>query len=173
MTLLFNISHEKNSNQWILGLTQEYEMHVSSNLILWIEPFCYTTKNVRQIVKYLENEKSFWDEIKNIFYHFWSAFSCQKLSQTWECAFKKVYSREIVFSSEFDLKLLLNRYDGPFLWYYLTSIKVLWSFLRKTFIANVWQSSKYSFVRMLQFLLCLMSQLFADWLLLKSKWVYI
>ena len=31
--------------------------------------------------------KSFWGEIKSIFHHFWKAFSCPKLSQTWECAF--------------------------------------------------------------------------------------
>ena len=29
------------------------------------------TKKSRQKLKYLENEKSFWDEIKSIFYHFW------------------------------------------------------------------------------------------------------
>ena len=33
-------------------------------------------------------EKSFWDEIKNIFHRFWRAFSCQKLHQIWERAFK-------------------------------------------------------------------------------------
>ena len=37
----------------------------------------------------LENEKSSWGEIKSIFHHFNKAFSCQKLSQTWECTFKR------------------------------------------------------------------------------------
>ena len=31
-------------------------------------------KMLRQKVKYLENEKSFHDEIKNTFLHFWRAF---------------------------------------------------------------------------------------------------
>ena len=46
------------------------------------------TKKSRQKLKYLENEKSFWDEKKSIFNHFWRAFCCQKLPQTWEFAFK-------------------------------------------------------------------------------------
>ena len=59
------------------------------NLNFLIKPFCYMTKKSRQKFKYLENEKRFWGEIKSIFYHFSSrAFSCQKLSQTWECTFK-------------------------------------------------------------------------------------
>ena len=45
------------------------------------------TKKSRQKFKYLENEKSFQNEIKSIFNHFLRAFSCQKLSQTLECAF--------------------------------------------------------------------------------------
>ena len=40
------------------------------NLILLIEPFSYTTKKSRQKVKYLENEKSFWGDMKSIFHHF-------------------------------------------------------------------------------------------------------
>ena len=40
------------------------------------EPSCHMTKKLRQKYKYLENDKSFWSEI------------CQKLSQTWESAFK-------------------------------------------------------------------------------------
>ena len=45
------------------------------------------TKKSRQKLKYLENEKCFWGEIKSIFHHFYKTFSCQKLPQTWECAF--------------------------------------------------------------------------------------
>ena len=30
-------------------------------------------KNSRQKFKYIENEKSFWDEIKSIFHQFWRA----------------------------------------------------------------------------------------------------
>ena len=51
------------------------------------KPFRYMTKKSRQKLEYLENEKSFWCEIKSIFHHFQRAFSCQRLSQTWECAF--------------------------------------------------------------------------------------
>ena len=46
------------------------------------------TKIAKQKLKYLENEKRFKGETKNIFHHFKRAFSCQKLSQTLECAFK-------------------------------------------------------------------------------------
>ena len=55
------------------------------NLIFLIKAIHYITKKSRQ--KYLETKKSFWGEIKSIFHHFWKAFSCNKLSQTWECAF--------------------------------------------------------------------------------------
>ena len=37
-------------------------------------------KKLGQKCKYLENERSFYDEIKYIFHHFERAFSCQKLS---------------------------------------------------------------------------------------------
>ena len=40
------------------------------NLIFLIKPFRHMTEKSRQKPKYLENEKSFRDEIKNIFYHF-------------------------------------------------------------------------------------------------------
>ena len=58
------------------------------NPIFLIKPFYYLTKMLRQKFKYLENKKSFWGEIKSIYYHFWRAFNCQKLSQTWECTFR-------------------------------------------------------------------------------------
>ena len=45
----------------------------------------------KQEVKYLENEKSFWAKIISIFHRFYRAFTSQKLSQTWECAFKKTH----------------------------------------------------------------------------------
>ena len=46
------------------------------------------TKKSRQRLKYLENKKSFKSGIKSIFYHFYRAFLCQKLSQTLEYAFQ-------------------------------------------------------------------------------------
>ena len=56
------------------------------------------TKKSRQKFKYLENEKSFYGEIKSIFHFFKKAFRCQKLSQTLECAFK-IYSLKIRIDS--------------------------------------------------------------------------
>ena len=40
------------------------------NLIFPIKLFCYMKKKSRQKSEYLDNEKSFWGEIKSIFYHF-------------------------------------------------------------------------------------------------------
>ena len=40
------------------------------NLIFLIKPFWYMNKKSGQKLKYLENEKSFWGEIKNIFHYF-------------------------------------------------------------------------------------------------------
>ena len=58
-------------------------------MIFLIKSFCYMTKKLGQKSKYLQNEKSLWGEIKNNFFHFYRAFSCQNCSQTWECAFKR------------------------------------------------------------------------------------
>ena len=58
------------------------------NLIFLIKLFLHMTKKSGQKLKYLENKKSFSGKIKSIFHHFFRAFSCQKLSQTWESAFK-------------------------------------------------------------------------------------
>ena len=60
-----------------------------SDLIFLIKPFWYMTKKSRQKLKYLENGKSFWGEIKSIFHRFQRIFSCQRSSQTWDCAFKE------------------------------------------------------------------------------------
>ena len=48
------------------------------------------TKKSRQKFKYLENDKSFYGEIKSVFHLFKRAFRCQKLSQTLEWAYKRV-----------------------------------------------------------------------------------
>ena len=40
------------------------------NLIFLIKPFRYITKKLRQKLKYLDNEKSFWGDVKSIFHHF-------------------------------------------------------------------------------------------------------
>ena len=46
-----------------------------------------------QKLKYLDNEKSFSGEIKNIFNPFKNIFSCQRLYQTLECAFNDFLSK--------------------------------------------------------------------------------
>ena len=51
-----------------------------------------TKKSREKKLKYLENEKSLWNEIKSIFHYFWRASSCQKLTHTWECAFKFIWT---------------------------------------------------------------------------------
>ena len=40
------------------------------NLIFLIKSFFYLTKKSRQKCKYLKNEKTFWHEIKSLFYNF-------------------------------------------------------------------------------------------------------
>ena len=65
-------------------------MNFEINLILLIKPFFYITKNSRRNFKYVEYKKSFQSEMKSIFHHFQRDFSYQKLSQTWEYAFKIV-----------------------------------------------------------------------------------
>ena len=47
----------------------------------------------------MRTKKAFKDEIKSIFHHFRRGFSSQKLSQTWNCAFKKASGKfEEVFA---------------------------------------------------------------------------
>ena len=65
------------------------------------------TKKSRQKIKYLENKKSFWDKIKNIFLRSWRAASCQNLSRTLEYAFNDQFSGVIgiVFTEGVHLQL--------------------------------------------------------------------
>ena len=58
---------------------------IVTSLIFLIKPFSYMTKKLRQKFKYL------YGEIKDVFYHSQRRFSCQKLSQTWECTFKNYF----------------------------------------------------------------------------------
>ena len=60
------------------------------NVTFLIKSFCYMTKNSRQKFKYLENEKSFWGEIKSILHHFKRVFIA-KNCQTWESTFTKFF----------------------------------------------------------------------------------
>ena len=45
-------------------------MEFEIDLIFLIKPFGYLPKNSREKVKYLNNEKSIWGQIKNIFHYF-------------------------------------------------------------------------------------------------------
>ena len=53
-----------------------------------IKLFWYMSKKSRQKLKYLENKKNFWGEMKSIFHNFKRVVSCQKLFHNWECVFK-------------------------------------------------------------------------------------
>ena len=55
-------------------------MRFSFNLVLLIEPFCYTTKKLREKDKYLENEKSFRGETKKLFLSFLKGFQLVKIT---------------------------------------------------------------------------------------------
>ena len=54
-------------------------MQFQINLIFLIKPFRYMTKKSRQKLKYLENEMSFWVEIKKHFSSFLKGFQLPKV----------------------------------------------------------------------------------------------
>ena len=60
------------------------------NFMFLIKSFWYITKMSRQKLKNHEDEKSFKGKINSIFHQFYRTFSCQKLSQIWQFAFKKL-----------------------------------------------------------------------------------
>ena len=51
-------------------------------------------KKWRQKLKYPENKKSFWGEIKSVFHHFKETFSDKKLSETLEYTFNEAYATQ-------------------------------------------------------------------------------
>ena len=55
-------------------LTRLRQPNFEINLIFVIKLFFYMTRKWRQNLKYLENEKSFYGELKSIFHHFLRAF---------------------------------------------------------------------------------------------------
>ena len=90
------------------------------------------TKNSRQKLKYLDNKKSFSGEVKSILHHFSRASSCQKMSQTCECAFKvrqDSYLTICVFListntlSLFFVKLVMHNLSGITVRYSLKSLE--------------------------------------------------
>ena len=54
-------------------------IRIKINLIFLIQPFPYMTKKSRQEFKYLEKEKSFWDEIKKHFISLLKGFKLPKI----------------------------------------------------------------------------------------------
>ena len=54
-------------------------MKFQIHLAFRIKQFCPMTKKSRKKLKYLENEKSFWGEIKRIFLSFLKGFQLQKI----------------------------------------------------------------------------------------------
>ena len=72
-------------------------INVKTNLIFLIKPFFYMTKKSKDILRtkgdFKVKQNAFFvilkglSKIKCIFHHLKRAFSCQKLSQTWECFF--------------------------------------------------------------------------------------
>ena len=66
-------------------------MNFEINLILLIKLLFYMTRKSKQKLKYLENEKSFQDEIKSIFHNFLRAFieaNEANFFERWESDFK-------------------------------------------------------------------------------------
>ena len=53
---------------------------IEINLIFLIKPFSYMAKKLGQKLKYLENGKSFWGEIKSIFSSFLKGFQLSKIA---------------------------------------------------------------------------------------------
>ena len=62
-------------------------MNFEISFIFIIERFSYMTSKLRQKFKYLENDKSFQNEIKNIFHHFKGLSVATK--SLIECAFNE------------------------------------------------------------------------------------
>ena len=90
-------------------LNQAMTLTFEINLVFLIKPFWYMTEKPRQKLRYLENEKSFLVEIKSSYHHFSRAFSCQKLSPTWESAFKN--SCHLVLSCFITATIIKNTSD--------------------------------------------------------------
>ena len=82
------------------------------NLIFLMKLFFYMTKKSRQNLNILRTKKSCQGEVKCIFHHFKNFSSCQKLSHTWECAFK-ILSKMILFDLLFDFLGDWNWQDVP------------------------------------------------------------
>ena len=78
-------------------------MNFEVNFIFLIKLFSYMTKKTWQKRKYLENEKSFLDEIKTNFHHFWRALNeaNNNFFERWESEFKYVFDEKEIVDSNF------------------------------------------------------------------------
>ena len=100
------------------------------------------TKKSRQKLSLLENEKNFWGEIKSIFHNFQRTFSCQKLSQTWECAFKspEIWLVESFFNHA-QLNWLINftlRYTAHLKILQYRWLRAFWLITQKRKFSKIW-----------------------------------
>ena len=91
-----------------------------------------------QIFEYLENEKSFLDEIKNIFHSFWRAIIWLKIKNWWQIAdtsFKNLYKLSIqaIWFSSFTWNLKhgnwIFKFISPFFFITLTILCAILAFI--------------------------------------------
>ena len=88
-------------------------------LNLLIKPFRYMTKTSRQKLKYLENEKSFWAEIKSIFHHLRTylmddLFLNQKTNKTFRMSYSLKYkhSKKKILYEKINDSVVWNKHSG-------------------------------------------------------------
>ena len=110
------------------------------NLIFLIKPFRHMTEKSRQKPKYLENEKIFGDEIKNIFYHFQRAKNYLALSSAKNCLrLESAPSRIIQFMCNKNYCLFLSANISYFSVYYTALTSCRWlrgKFSRVSFVSS-------------------------------------
>ena len=99
------------------------------NFVFLIKSFFFMTKKSRQKLIYLENEKSFWVEIKSIFHHF-KGLSISKSCLRHESAPLRQFDLIKIFKHQY----ISNKGTSFFFWYYSN---VLYSHLNIFFICRL------------------------------------
>ena len=107
ISIAVNLAYNKSKQHKTLDyiLIQRYiflKLYLFSDQVI----FFHMTKKSRQIFKCLQQEKSFEGKTKNISHHFKRAFTCTKLSQTWECTFKSEFEFNSFVELDLSSKLL-------------------------------------------------------------------
>ena len=92
---------------------------------------CGREEKKLQKLKYLDNEKSFFNEIKNIFYSFWRAVIWWKNKNLIKVILNSIFQTKDHFCIKLPiLKILLARYTGPVEvfdgWKFINTILWLW-----------------------------------------------